>query len=103
MPEISQPLPTVETMALRVIMDVANSEPPIYANFAELAAGPFEIEILFGRVPAKLTDAQLAMARNNEPLPIAPIARIAMPHSVATMLLNALRQQVDLLEAQRQK
>ena len=83
-------------LPIQVIIEDDGSGEPVYCNFAEIVRGQFEMEIRFGRAPAKLSPEQLDTARNGSPVTIYPLTKVVLPFVVAKGLSDAILAQLAM-------
>jgi hypothetical protein len=84
-----KPAMRVPTLA-KITIEPNNDIDPVYANFADVASGQFEVEINFARVPAKLMADQYASVQAGEPLVIHPSVKVIVPRQLVAGLITAL-------------
>ena len=90
----STPAPVPSKISVKVALDLDAAGDPYYANYAEIALGGSDAEIVFARTPAKLTPEQLAAAMSNKPFAVPANVRVVVPHSILTGLRDAIDMQI---------
>ena len=83
----------------QVKLAVTEDTQSTYVNVAEVSATLNDVSILFARVPAKLSEMQLAEANDTGWLEQDALVEMVLPLQLITGLINALTIQRDVYES----
>jgi L-lactate utilization protein LutC len=83
----------------RVVITAVDESPAYYANHLEMAHGPHEFEIVFARLPAKISEDKLAELNESGRLETEALARVIIPTSLMLEMINVFNIQKDKYEA----
>lgn len=85
---------------LRPSLEVSDDTPQYYVNHAEINSTVHEFVISAGRLPGRLTQAQIEMVRATSVLPTPADVQLLIPPTLIVGLIRALQTQKDVYEAQ---
>lgn len=92
---------SAEGLPVKVVIDLEDGSDPYYANYAEVSAGQYDVEIIFARVPAKPSSHQLEGARASGELVVPAGLRVVLPHTVLVGLRDAISAQIAAFEERK--
>lgn len=87
-----------DSLTLKVRLEPDDSVPEYYVNFVDVSHGPFDIGLLLGRLPTKLSAEEMENAQTSGQLVRRPVAEVIMTPDVARGLIKALSEQVQKYE-----
>lgn len=85
---------------VKVVLDVHRDSPAYYANYIEISYSTHEFALTAARVPAKLSDADLADVTATGRIVVEPEVQVLVAPTLLPGLIEALKTQQALYEAQ---
>ena len=81
--------------AINIALAPSKDTPMFYANFFEVARTTHDLTIYGARIPAKLADAEIEIAKDSGKIQLEPEFQIVISPTLAAGLVTALQSQID--------
>lgn len=84
-------------ISFSIVLDPSDDTHSIYANYAEVSHGQYEIGISFAHLPTKIGSSHIAAVEDGK-LKWNPSLHVSLPPAIVRGLIRALEVQLDMYE-----
>ena len=89
----SKNAPEVKQLRIKPKVETGPDTPQYYVNHIEVNAGPYEFALSLGRIPARLSDEQMAVAVSTSVISVPADLQVLVPARLISGFIRALTAQ----------